>query len=73
MPRLFFYIVALAALSAPALADTRPVISAPQPTSLAGKFIASGGTIAKNPNNNGQLIANPPSPPPCSIPSRRGC
>ncbi len=59
MSRLLFLIVALAALSAPAVADTRPVLRVPQPTGLAGKFVAGGGTIATNPKTTQLPTANP--------------
>ena len=65
MSRLFLFIVALGALSAPALGDTRPVLNAPQPTGLAGKFIASGGTIARNTNTTQLPIGNPLARPLC--------
>ena len=84
MSRLFLlpsFLTALAALSAPAVADagryhwppassSSTSIQQPYYPSLPQKYAVDGG-IARNPNNNGLPTANPVNPPPCSVPNNK--
>lgn len=65
MSRLCCLALALAALATPALADNRPIVRVPEPTGAAGRFVANGGTIARNPNTAQIPIGNPFTRPLC--------